>query len=83
MIVNDLRNFLNKILVFYFPQKAGYWNLITRCNISEKPNKLGRYYLNFSSKANFEGEFSKEGIPLYSFFGQQNIEHPNVIAQYG
>ncbi|MBT8380717.1 MAG: D-glucuronyl C5-epimerase family protein [Ignavibacteria bacterium] len=44
---------------------------------------MGRYYLNFSSKANFEGEFSKEGIPLYSFFGQQNIEHPIVIAQYG
>jgi hypothetical protein len=83
MIISDLKNFINKILVFYFPQKAGYWNLITRCIVLKKPGTLGRYYLDFSPKANFKGEFSDDGIPLYSFFGQPNIEHPIVIAQYG
>lgn len=83
MKFDDIKNYLNKIFVFYFPDKAGYWNSITPCCIYEKPTLLGRYYLDFSSKANYPEKFSSEGIPLYSHRGQQYIEHPIVIAQYG
>lgn len=82
MNIKDFKNFLNKILVFYNPDKAGYWNTITRCCIKEKPLKLGRYYLDFGSKADYPGRFTSDGIPLYSFFGEPEIEHPIVIAQY-
>jgi heparosan-N-sulfate-glucuronate 5-epimerase len=82
MKFNDLKGYLNKIFVFYFPNKAEYWNSITPCCIFEKPARLGRYYLDFSSKANYPGAFSDYGIPLYSFRGQPNIEHPIPIAQY-
>ena len=82
MNIKDLRNYFNKIYVFYFPSKAGYWNSLTRCCISEKPIQLGRYYLDFSSKAGYPGKFSSEGVPLYSFRGQPYIEHPIPIAQY-
>lgn len=82
MKLNDLKNYLNKILVFYFPDTAGYWNSITRCSISEESSRLDNYYLDFSSKVDYPEKFSSEGIPLYSFRGQQHIEHPIVIAQY-
>lgn len=82
MKIKDFNNFLNKILVFYNPDKAGYWNTITRCCITENPQKLGRYYLDFSSKANYPGRFTPDGIPLYSYFGAPEIEHPIVVAQY-
>ncbi len=78
----EFKNYFNKIFVFYFPGKAGYWNSITPCCIAEKPKHLGRYYLNFSSKADYPDSFSTEGIPLYSFRGQPYIEHPIPIAQY-
>jgi hypothetical protein len=82
MILKDLRNYLNKISVFYFPEKAGYWNSITPCTINQKPQNLGRYYLDFSSKVDYPGSFSFQGIPLFSFEGNSSIEHPTVIAQY-
>jgi len=83
MKINDWKNYINKVFVFYSPDKAGYWNSVTPCCISERPQNLGRYYLDFSSKSEYPDNFSDEGIPLYSFRGQQCIEHPIPIAQYG
>jgi hypothetical protein len=82
MTLSDIKNYFNKIVVFYFPAKAGYWNSITKCTLKEKPVKLGRYYLDFSTKINYPGSFSKDGIPLYSYPKESPIEHPIVIAQY-
>ena len=48
----------------------------------EKPNKIGKYYLDFSSKVNFPGKFNNNGIPLYSHFGQSHIISPIVVCQY-
>ncbi|MBS4033792.1 MAG: hypothetical protein KGZ85_04955 [Ignavibacterium sp.] len=82
MRANNLWNYLNKILVFYLPGKAGYWNSITHCAISEKPIKLGKYYLDFASKAQYNGKISEDNIPLTSYRGQDFIQHPTIIAQY-
>ncbi|MCJ7691304.1 MAG: D-glucuronyl C5-epimerase family protein [Clostridiaceae bacterium] len=82
MKLKIFKNYLNKILIFNFPFKAGYWNTITHCSISEKPKILGKYYLDFSSKADYPGEFSEKGIPLFSYTGLPLIEQPIVIAQY-
>jgi hypothetical protein len=78
----DFKTYINKVLVFYYPEKAGYWNSITKCSIVEKPLELGNYYLDFSSKANYPGNFNKQGIPLYSYRTQASLEQPIVIAQY-
>ena len=82
MKFKDLKNYFNKILVFYYPEIAGYWNSITPCAIFEKPNKLGRYYLDFSSKIFYPGTFSKDGVPLFSYKGKELIVHPTVVTQY-
>lgn len=82
MTFKELKNYYNKILVFYSPKKAGYWNSLTPCSIFEKPEKLGRYYLDFSSKIFYPGVLSNDGIPLYSFQGRESIIHPTVVTQY-
>ncbi|HRP93748.1 MAG: hypothetical protein IT276_16585 [Ignavibacteriaceae bacterium] len=82
MTFKDLKNYYNKVLVFYSPERAGYWNSITPCAIFEKPNKLGRYYLDFRSKIFYPGTFSKDGIPLFSHQGKDLIIHPTVVIQY-
>ncbi|OGU30460.1 MAG: hypothetical protein A2057_06590 [Ignavibacteria bacterium GWA2_35_9] len=79
---DNFENYLNKLLTFYSPEKAKYWNSLTRCCISEKPQKLGRYYLDFRSKIDYPAKFSPKGIPLFSRFNKPDIEHPIVIAQY-
>lgn len=78
----EVLSYLNKIIMFYFPNKASYSNSITPCQISSKPNKLGGYYLDFTSKANYKEKINSNGIPLSSYKGQNYFEHPTVIAQY-
>ena len=82
MKLKDIQTYFNKISVFYFPQKAGYWNSLTKCQLTKKPTELGDYYLDFSLKADYPDELSFDGIPLFSHQGKPKIEHPIVIAQY-
>jgi heparosan-N-sulfate-glucuronate 5-epimerase len=79
--MNFLKGSLNKSIVFFFPGIANYWNTITSCNIKSKPCNLGKYYLDFSSKAFYPGKFDDKGIPLYKY-NNDFIYHPIVIAQY-
>lgn len=75
-------HYLNKIIVFYFPEKANYWHTVTPCKIDRKPNKLGTYYLDFISKADFPGKFTNEGVPLYDYPNKEPFVHPIVVCQY-
>lgn len=77
----QIKNLLNKVIVFYNPDKAEYWNTITRCNINIKPQELGKYYLDFSSKSKFPGKFDNNQIPQY-FYQNKLHYHPIVICQY-
>ena len=79
---SDFKNFINKALVFFKPESANYWHTITNCQIISQPVKLGQYYLDFSSKAEYPGKFDLHGIPLYSHFGSPHFYHPIVICQY-
>jgi heparosan-N-sulfate-glucuronate 5-epimerase len=82
MRFSDFKNFFNKALVFFNPESANYWHTITNCQISSRPEKLGQYYLDFSSKVDYPGNFDLNGIPLYSHMGQPHFYHPIVICQY-
>ena len=82
MKLTDIQTYLNKILVFYYPEKAGYWNSLTKCCITERPDELAGYYLDFSTKAFYPYQFSDDGIPLFTHGKESKIEQPVVIAQY-
>ncbi len=71
-----------KILEFYFPFLASYWDTITPCQINDKVLVLGRYYMDFRSKYYYPGRFSRGGIPLYQVSPGIEIFHPTTICQY-
>jgi len=81
-IVPTFFNQCGKMLEFYFPFLASYWDTITRCQINDKVSTLGRYYLDFRPKYHYPGKFSKEGIPLFQVSNDTEIFHPTVICQY-
>ncbi|MDR3667133.1 MAG: D-glucuronyl C5-epimerase family protein [Ignavibacteriaceae bacterium] len=64
------------------PEYATYWHTITPCAIDSKPDELGKYYLDFSSKYYYPGKFDGKGIPIYEFPDKRAIYHPIVICQY-
>ena len=77
-----IKNYLNKILVFYLPERAGYWNSLTPNTLVKCPTILGRYYLDYFSKIDYPGKFNQEGIPLFKHKAHADIEHPTVISHY-
>ncbi|BDQ02403.1 D-glucuronyl C5-epimerase family protein [Ignavibacterium sp.] len=78
----NLLHYLNKALVFIKPDKASYWHTITRCTIDQKPDSLGRYYLNFESKLAYPEKFDDNDIPLWRINDEPYFHHPIVICQY-
>lgn len=82
MMIKDIKHFLNKILVFYNPDKATYWHKITKCCVTKKPERLERYYLDFASKADYPNDFDGKGVPLYQYPNESRIYQPIVIGQY-
>lgn len=82
MKLQKYKDYFNKISVFYKPDSSNYWNSITPCCVDKKPNKLGRYYLDFSNKSEYVGQFDERGIPLYRHGNSAMFYHPIVICQY-
>lgn len=82
MNLNKYKAFLNKIIVFYKPDSADYWNSITKCSIEQKPQTPGRYYLDFSSKIDYPDRIDENGIPVYKHRNFNEFYHPIVICQY-
>ncbi len=83
MEIIKIKHYWNTVLTFYNPEKANYWNSITRCNFSQKKISLHKYYLDFSSKINYPNTINSDGIPILSHQDNMEIEHPLIIAQYG
>ncbi len=77
-----IKHFFNKAQVFFFSHKASYWHTITRCTLEQKPEELGRYFLNFESKLNYPEKIDENGIPLWRNFNEPYFYHPIVICQY-
>ncbi len=82
MKLKKYKDYFNKIAVFYNSSSANYWNTITPCAVNEKPSGLGKYYLDFISKADFSGKFDDRGVPLYRYGDSEPFHHPIVICQY-
>lgn len=82
MQISKISNYWNKILIFYKSNSTNYFNSITKCCISEKPLCFNRYYLDFSSKADYREEIDSNGIPIYFHNYEKKNYHPIVIAQY-
>ncbi len=76
-------NLWDKGKIYFIPDAANYWHTITPCNIQVPPDKPGKYFLDFSSKANYAEELDKNGVPLFKLLDEiPQTYHPIAICQY-
>ncbi|MGE5795980.1 MAG: hypothetical protein ACM34N_04310, partial [Ignavibacteria bacterium] len=65
MFGKSVKDIWSSLAVYYKKDSGNYWDSITPCCISKMPEKLLRYYLDFSSKADYPETFDQNEIPLY------------------
>lgn len=61
--------------------KTDYWHPDMNVNVELKPDVLAKYPVDMSAKAEYQGEFDAEGIPLVEIDGHLSYL-PVTIAQY-
>jgi heparosan-N-sulfate-glucuronate 5-epimerase len=80
-------NYYRRIFPAYLtPQKSQltFWHEVPEVNENVKPGELGEYYMPFTAKADYPGQFDNSGIPLLNYHGKLGLQYnPIAIAQYG
>jgi hypothetical protein len=61
-----------------------FWHETPEVNEGCKPRELGEYYMPFTAKADYPGQYDSAGIPLLDYHGALGLQYnPIAIAQYG
>jgi len=79
--------YLQRIFAAYLTPKKSqltFWHGVPEVNDHFLTDGLGEYYMPFTSKADYTGQFDTIGIPLLNYHGKTGIQYnPIAIAQYG
>jgi hypothetical protein len=80
-------DYYRRIFAAYLtPQKSHltFWHEVPEVNERFHFGELGEYYMPFTAKANYPGEYDESGIPLLNYHGKVGLQYnPIAIAQYG
>jgi len=61
-----------------------FWHEDPEVNGNFDPDRLGEYYMPFSSKADYAGHYDDRSIPMLDYRGALGLQYnPIAIAQYG
>ncbi|HTS06153.1 MAG TPA: D-glucuronyl C5-epimerase family protein [Candidatus Eisenbacteria bacterium] len=61
-----------------------FWHESPTENHDASPNELGQYYMLFGEKADYQGTYDANGIPLLDYHGHIGLQYnPIAVAQYG
>ena len=85
-MINRLK-YWRRIFLAYVVNKGksnlSFWHGTPEKNKNATYDKLGQYYMPFSYKANYEGNFDKSGIPKLDYQGNIGLQHnPIAISQW-
>lgn len=87
MITTHRLNYYRRIFAAYLmPQKSQltFWHEVPEVNENFRPGELGEYYMPFTTKADYPGDYDQNGIPLLNYHGKVGLQYnPIAIAQYG
>ena len=87
MTVTARLQYYRRIFAAYLtPQKSHrtFWHGVPEVNERFQPGGLGQYYMPFTAKADYPGQYDPGGIPLLNYHGTVGIQYnPIAIAQYG
>jgi len=80
-------DYYQRIFTAYLtPRKSHltFWHEVPEVNERFSPGELGEYYMPFTAKADYPGQYDSSGIPLLNYHGKTGIQYnPIAIAQYG
>ncbi|HVP79576.1 MAG TPA: D-glucuronyl C5-epimerase family protein [Thermodesulfobacteriota bacterium] len=80
-------NYYRRIFPAYLTSKKSqltFWHEVPEVNENVKPGELTEYYMPFTAKADYPGEYDNAGIPLLNYHGKLGLQYnPIAIAQYG
>jgi len=80
-------NYYRRIFTAYLtPRKSHltFWHEVPEVNERFRPGELGEYYMPFTAKADYPGQYDQNGIPLLNYHGKVGLQYnPIAIAQYG
>ena len=66
------------------PSQLTFWHDVPEPNPNARPGELGEYYQLFAQKADYQGYFDADGIPMLDYRGAVGLQYnPIAIAQYG
>ena len=87
MIVRNRWNYYRRIFAAYLsPGKSQltFWHEKPEINERIDSEHLGEYYMPFTSKADYSGQYDDTGIPLLDYRGKTGLQYnPIATAQYG
>lgn len=87
MLTQSRLNYYRRIFAAYLTRQKShltFWHEVAEVNENFRPGKLGEYYMTFTAKADYPGEYDESGIPLLNYRGRIGLQHnPIAIAQYG
>ncbi len=80
-------SYLKRILKVYLTNTKSYlnfWHEDPKPSEDITPHNLGKYYMTFEDKAEYQGPRDKNGIILFDYHGDIGTQYnPVAIAQYG
>jgi len=85
--VVDRLKYWDRIFKAYIPggnSHLSFWHDKPKINEKMKTDELGQYYMPFHNKADYNGYYDKNGIPMLNYKGNIGLQYnPIAIAQYG
>ena len=86
MRVSERYSYYKRIVKAYLTGSASqlsFWHGLPRVNDQLDPTKIGQYYMQFFEKADYQGPFDKNGIPMLDYHGEIGVQYnPIAISQY-
>lgn len=79
-------DYYRRLLAPYLTRKTSqlsFWHGIPDINPNLETNKISEYYMGFIYKANYQGYFDFDGIPMLDYHGKVGKQYnPIAVAQY-
>lgn len=79
--------YYQRIFSAYLTRKKShltFWHEVPEINDHFQTGELAEYYMPFTAKADYTGQFDSVGIPLLNYHGAIGLQYnPIAIAQYG
>ena len=87
MSVTSRTRYLARVLPAYLTSRTShltFWHEAPELNERAFSDSLGEYYMTFSAKADFQGHYDEQGVPMLDYQGSVGLQYnPIAIAQWG